>query len=95
MITEEIKRLSTQEAITQRIMQQTPSSRCSSRTSRSTGPSRPPTSTEKSSHKNQTVCDQTNSPSHLVKLPEKTWTPDTAFINAQLELIRKKCIINT
>jgi len=95
MIAEEIKRLSTQEAITQRIMQQSPSSRCSSRNSHYTGSSRPPTAREMTRPTNKTVYNQTNSPSHLVKLPDKTWTPDKAFINTQLELIRKKCVMNT
>lgn len=89
MITEEIKKLSTQEAITQRIMLQ--SSKSSARSSYSSA-------TSQSSHQptlqHKVVNNQRNSPSHLVKLPDKTWSPDKTFINAQLEMIKKKCIMN-
>lgn len=88
MITEEIKKLSTQEAITQRIMLQT--SPRSSATSRST--------TVQSSHQqtsqHKVAHNQRSSPSHLVKLPDKKWSPDKTFINAQLEIIKKRCMIN-
>lgn len=92
MITEEIKKLTTQEAITQRIMLQT-SPRSSMRTSRCT--STRSTTAQSQPTPQQNLCNQISSPSHLVKLPDKTWSPDKTFINAQLEMIKKRCIINS
>ena len=95
MITEEIRKLSTQEAITERIMLQS-SPRSSPRTSHH--PSASTRSTTAQSVNNQQALqqsDQRKSPSHLVKLPDKTWSPDKTFINAQLEMIRKRCVMNS
>lgn len=93
MITEEIRKLSTQEAITQRIMLQS-SPQSSPRGSRFASTR---STTAQSGHQptpQHKIHDQRNSPSHLVKLPDKTWSPDKTFINAQLEMIKKRCIIN-
>ena len=92
MITEEIRKLSTQEAITQRIMLES-SPQSSPRTSRRGSPSTRST-TARSGHQ-PTQHSPRKSPSHLVKLPEKTWSPDKTFINAQLETIKKRCIMNS
>ena len=92
MITEEIRKLSTQEAITQRIMlQMSPQSSVRASNYAST---RSTTAQSQPSPQHKGIHDQRNSPSHLVKLPEKTWSPDKTFINAQLEMIKKRCIIN-
>jgi len=90
MITEEIKKLSTQEAITQCIMLQS-SPKSSAKSSHSSATSK---SSHQSTVQHKVVKNQRNSPSHLVKLPDKTWSPDKTFINAQLEMIKNKCIMN-
>lgn len=97
IITEEIKKLTTQEAVTQRIMLQS-SPRSSPRTSQCTsGRSRSTTarSDREATSQHKVVQNQRNSPSHLVKLPDKTWSPDKTFINAQLEMIKKRCVMDT
>ena len=93
MITEEIRKLSTQEAITQHIMLQS-SAQSSPRTSRH-GSATTQSTTAQSGHQPTQQHKERKSPSHLVKLPDKTWSPDKTFINAQLETIKKRCIMNS
>lgn len=90
MITEEIRKLSTQEAITQRIMLQS-SAQSSPRTSRRASATTRSTTAQSTPQQHK----ERKSPSHLVKLPDKTWSPDKTFINAQLETIKKRCIMNS
>ena len=94
MITEEIRKLSTQEAITQRIMLQS-SAQSSPRSSRRGSATTRSTTAQSSQQSTPQQHQERKSPSHLVKLPDKTWSPDKTFINAQLETIKKRCIMNS
>ena len=95
MIAEEIRKLSTQEAITQRIMLQSSlqssprTSVCASTRSTTAQSGHQPTPQQK------VVRNAASSPSHLVKLPDNTWSPDKTFINTQLEMIKKRCVMNS
>ena len=94
MITAEIRKLSTQEAITERIMLQS-SPRSSPRTSHHPSASTRSTTAQSGNQQTLQQHDQRKSPSHLVKLPDKTWSPDKTFINAPLEMIKKRCVMNS